>query len=30
MKHFRERHIARREQVLRLEAESAGPVLEAE
>jgi uncharacterized protein (DUF697 family) len=29
-KHFRERHIARREQVLRLEAESAGPVLEAE
>ncbi len=30
MKHFRERHMARREQVLRLEAESAGPVLEAE
>lgn len=30
VKHFRERHIARREQVLRLEAESAGPILDAQ
>jgi uncharacterized protein (DUF697 family) len=28
IKHFRERHMERREQVLRLEAESAGPVLD--